>query len=386
MSKMQKFDCLVVADARFSGGSTSAVATDVMAMSDLGLRVGLLFVRSAYLDDSRDPVNPKALGLVDLPGVTRLSPGDAAQARLAFLHHPLVFARGIEERSQLRADRSVIVAHHPPFRADGSLEYNPLEAIWKARTALGLTPWIAPISGQVRAQMAAFSPAVRQTAIDWPNVFELSEWQSTRPVFSDPDLLTIGRHGRQDALKFPGSGVDIDAALPTGPGLRARVLGCPAAELGQRGAHPDRWEVLAFGAEPVPAFLNTLDIFVYHYHPHWVEAFGRTIVEAGLCERPLLLDPRLKPTFGDLAAYCHPQEVRDAVTRIAADPEAARHRADAMRRQLIDRYATASLGPRLEQIAQDVGTVSRQNTTLSPLQLARKLSGHYRRRLLGQTG
>src|SRR6056297_1669442 len=152
---MDRFDCLVVADARFSGGSTTALATDVTAMSDLGMRIGLLFVRSAYLDDSRDPPNPKALALADLPGVTRLSSGCQAHAKLAFLHHPLVFARGIEERAKLSADRAVMVAHHLPFRPDGSMEYAPTEAIRRARASLGLSPWIAPVSGLVRAQMAA---------------------------------------------------------------------------------------------------------------------------------------------------------------------------------------------------------------------------------------
>ncbi|MCK0168488.1 glycosyltransferase family 1 protein [Jannaschia sp. S6380] len=382
---MKTFDILVVADPRFAGGSTAALVADVSAMAASGLKVGLLFVRSGYLDDARDPANPKALALRDLNGVIALSPGISATAPLAFLHHPLVFARGIEERADLRADRAVLVAHHTPFRADGSLEYNPLGALRRARAALGLNAWIAPVSAVVRAQIAGFAPLLRQTSEDWPNMFDPADWPVLRAPFDGGDVV-IGRHGRSDPLKFPATGPEIDAALPAGPGLRVRVLGCPAAALAARGAHPDRWEVLSFGAEPVVDFLNSLDIFTYHYHPALLEAFGRTVVEAALCGRPCLLDPRLQATFGDLAQYCTPAEVRNAVARIASDPTAARDRAEEVRRRMATRFGAAGLTDRLARLRDDPGDASRAGVVTPPLVLARKLVGHYRRRLAGADG
>ena len=95
----------------------AALVTDVTAMSKLGLSIGLFFVRSAYLDDSRDPPNPKARRLADLPGVTLLSQERPARSRLAFLHHPMVFARGIEERARLSAARTwTSCTSRPPAR------------------------------------------------------------------------------------------------------------------------------------------------------------------------------------------------------------------------------------------------------------------------------
>lgn len=381
----EDFDALVVADARFSGGSTGALAADVTALSELGLRIGLLFVRSGYLDDARDPPNPKALALRDLPGVTALAPGATARAEFAFLHHPLVFARGIQERADLRADHALLIAHHQPFRSDGSVEYNPFDALRRARAALGLSARIAPVSAAVRAQLAAYAPLLRQTGLDWPNIFDPRDWPIHRAPFDD-NVVTIGRHGRADALKFPATGPEIDASLPTSPTLRVRVLGCPAGDLAARGAHPDRWDVLAFGAEPVPDFLNSLDIFTYHYHPRLVEAFGRTVVEAILAGRPCLLDPRLRPTFGDLAHYCAPTEVADAVGRIASDPAGARIRALDARVETSKRFGSAAIADRLERLRRDPGDASRRHGTTPPLTLARKLAGHYRRRLGGATG
>lgn len=379
------FDAIVVADPRFAGGSTSALVSDVSAMAGLGMKLGLVFVRSAYLDDARDRVNPKALALADLDGVTRLTPGTPARAGLAFLHHPLVFFRGIEERLDLRADRSVIVTHHAPFRADGSLEWDPIATQRRARRATGLSPWFAPISGVVRAQLASFGPLLRQTSLDWPNIFEPSDWPRTRPAFSDA-TLTIGRHGRPDPLKFPDTGAGIDAALPACDGVKVRVLGCPTGALAAKGAHPERWEVLPFGSEPVPDFLNSLDLFTYHYHSNWLESFGRTVVEAILCGRPCLLDPRLEATFGDLAHYCPPGDTAAAIRRLASDPAGTRAFAETAREAAIGRYGAAGMGARLAALRQDAGQGGRAGGSVPPLRVLRKLLGLYRRRAGGATG
>lgn len=380
-----RFDALVVADPRFAGGSTSALVSDVSAMAGLGMKIGLVFVRSAYLDDARDRVNPKALALADLDGVTQMTPDTPARAKLAFLHHPLVFFRGIEERLHLSVDRAVIVTHHAPFRADGSLEWDPIATQRRARKATGLSPWFAPISGVVRAQLASFGPLLRQTSRDWPNIFEPSDWPQTRPAFSDP-TLTIGRHGRPDPLKFPDTGEEIDAALPASDRLNVRVLGCPTEALAAKGAHPERWEVLPFGSEAVPDFLNSLDLFTYHYHPKWLESFGRTVVEAILCGRPCLLDPRLEATFGDLAHYCPPGETAAAIRRLAADPDATRAFAETARETAIRRYGAAAMGARLEALRRDAGQSGRAEGSVPPLQVMRKLLGLYRRRAGGATG
>lgn len=379
------YDAIVVADVRFSGGSTAALAADVTAMAALGMKVGLIFVRSSYLDDERDPENPKALALSDIEGVTRLSTDVPAEAELVFLHHPLVFFRGIEERLQLTADRAVIVTHHAPFRADGSMEWDPIATCRRARQLTGLSTWYAPISGAVRAQLASFAPLVRQTSADWPNIFDPGDWPEVRPILTGSGV-TIGRHGRSDPLKFPATGVDIDASLPASGSVRVRLLGCPAEALARKGAHPDRWEILPFGAKPVPDFLNSLDIFTYHYHPNLQEAFGRTVVEASLCGRPCLLDPRLRSTFGDMAEYCSPAETAEALARLAGDAPGTRARAASARAEAISRYSAGAIGERLDILRRDQGDARRMTGSASPLRVLRKLAGLYKRRAAGASG
>lgn len=381
----QSFDILVVADCRFAGGTTAALVNDVEAFSRMGANVGLFFVRSSYLDDSRDPANPKALALLDLPGVTALSDGVSAQAPVAFLHHPLVFFRGIEERANLAAERSVVVAHHTPFRADGSLEYDPVMTARRVRQSLNLSPWFAPVSGIIRTQLESFAPLIRLTSEDWPNVFDTDAWQSKRPIFSG-SKLTIGRHGRADGLKWPATAAEINASLPAGPDIAVRVLGCPQEYLRQRGADLSKWEILEFGAEDPVDFLNSLDVFTYHYHPNWIEAFGRTIAEAALCGRPCLLEPRLRATFGDMAEYCTASEVPAALERMRANPDGTRALAERGQKQAREMFSQASVVGRLERLKSDRGQIARNAPHAPPITVLRKLAGLYRRRSQGADG
>jgi hypothetical protein len=372
------FDVLVVGDARFQGGTTAAMAADVTAFSALGLRVGLLFVRSAYLDDSRDPPNSAALALTDLPGVTRLTSGQPARARLAFLHHPMVFFRGIEEYAPLAVDQAMLVAHHAPFRADGSLEYDPLAALRHIRARFGLQARIAPVSGTLRRQLQGFAPLVRLTSEDWPNVFDTDRWPRGPDILSGSGV-TIGRHGRVDGLKWPGTGQNVMASLPAGPGVHVRVLGCPQPDLKERGADISQWEVLPFGAETPLAFLHSLDVFIYHYHRDLIEAFGRTVAEAALTGRYCVLDPRLRATFGDVFDYCTPAEVGAVLARLRADPVAARHRADHAARDMRARYGLDSVAGRLDRLARDRGTIARRGAETGVFSVIRKMAGLYRR-------
>lgn len=380
-----RYDVLVVADPRFAGGSTGALVADVKAFSELGLNIGVLFVRSAYLHDSRDRINPAAAALVDLPGVTQLSAGANASAEVAFLHHPMVFYRGIEETASLSAPRAYIVTHHAPFRADGSIEFDPTRTLRNVKASLGLRAGFAPISGIVRGQLASFAPFVSISPEDWPNVFDPQFWPEETPIFSH-DELTIGRHGRPDMLKWPATQAEIANSLPTSEKVRVRVLGCPSDDLKALNVDMTGWDVIDFGKEPVADFLNSLDVFVYHFSPSWIETFGRTIAEAMLCGRLCLLDHRLKPTFGDKAYYCRPDEVAGILNDLRADPEAARIFAKDAQLAAIRDYGQSSVRDRLQRFINSVPTRSRMHASFSPSHTLRKLVGHYRRIASGATG
>ncbi|MCH9807770.1 MAG: glycosyltransferase family 1 protein [Alphaproteobacteria bacterium] len=375
----QSLDIVMVADSRFAGGTLAALETDVRGFSALGARVGLMPVRSAFLNDERDFTDPRFNDLFDLPGVARLAPGSSARAGTIFFHHPLTFFFGIEEGGDLHADVSALVAHHPPFRGDGSLEYDPLATLRRIHKSFGVSPLVAPISEAVRRQLRSFAPFVRLTRNDWPNHFAIEGFHPKRKIFSQ-DEIVIGRHGRVDPLKWSDSAPEIEAGLPAASGHRIRVMGCPLDHLDRLGVDHSKWEILEFNAEPVPEFLERLDVFSYFHSSRWMECFGRTVAEAALMKAVCILDPKLEQNFGPVGIYCQPAEVADVVARLSEDRTATRLRVDAARDIVAEQYSVKSLKAHWHQIMADRGDTSREGgVSCPPLTTIRKMAGLYRR-------
>lgn len=380
-----RVDILLVTDPRFAGGTTSAVVADAEAFLALGARVGIMCVHSAYLADMGEAPDPRITALLDHDGITQVPVGGHVRAGTAFLHHPMVFFHGTAERVRIEAGQSVLVTHHVPFRGDGTVQYDPMRVQRRIRRDFGISPLWAPISGLCRRQLASFQPLIRLTGEDWYNIFDTSDWQSERAIFEGEDLV-IGRHGRPDPLKWPGTAGEIAASLPSGPGRRIRVLGCPVDDLRALGADMSGWEVLAFGTEPVDRFLDSLDVFAYFHHPMWVETFGRTVAEAALMARLCILQPELEATFGEMALYCRPDEVDALVERMRDRPEEARAIGARARELALSRYGLETVQGRLARLQADPGHRTRTTPSVPVLSTARKLAGFYRRRARGMHG
>ncbi|WP_428929792.1 glycosyltransferase [Marinibacterium sp. SX1] len=377
-----RVDILVVADPRFSGGTAASLVSDVRAFSDLGLTVGLLCVRSHFFVGTDDRPNAQVLALPDLPYVTRID--GPVSAEIAFFHHPLAFFHGVETGHPVTARRAFVVAHHPAFRGDGSLEYDPVSTNRRISADFGCWPWWAPVSGTVRAQLRSFSPLITMASEDWHNTFDPADWQPRRPVFDDGSAV-VGRHGRPDFLKWPATRDGVVAPLTPGPDWRVRVMGCPGAVMADLGVDTGGWELLEFNAMPVADFLDTLDVFAFFYHPRWVEAFGRTVAEAILMERLCVLDPRLQSNFGDLAAYCRPDEAPALMARLREAPVAARELAADRRVRALELFGNQSIAGRIARLRDDPGTRSRSGPKSASIPVAlRKVVGLARRRMAAE--
>ncbi len=97
--------------------------------------------------------------------------------------------------------------------------------------------------------------------------------------------LTIGRLSRPDPDKFPDDFPGSYEKLGLREPVRFRVMGW-SDQLRERWSDhgfDGRWELLPTASEPVPEFLNSLDLFVYDLSPRFRESWGRAVVEAMLC-------------------------------------------------------------------------------------------------------
>lgn len=97
--------------------------------------------------------------------------------------------------------------------------------------------------------------------------------------------FTVGRLSRPDPDKFPDHFPRSYETLGLREPVRFRVMGW-SEKLAERWCEHEfdsRWDLQPPAAEPVPAFLDSLDIFVYDLSPRFRESWGRVVVEAMLC-------------------------------------------------------------------------------------------------------
>ncbi|MCL3881746.1 glycosyltransferase [Marivita sp. GX14005] len=374
-------DVVCVIDPRFSGGTAAALAEDMRAFLGAGLSVGLVEVFSAYLSGGRrrskvisDMLIDPRIEVIDTSGGTPL------RARAVFLHHPMTFFFGARPEVRIDAEKCFVVAHHLPFRGDGSLQYDPVATTLRIKRMTGAWPEWLPVSGVCRSQLRSFAPCIRLAEHDWPNVFDPSEWKADRTVFSEPKLV-IGRHGRPDPLKWPDTAAQISASLPSLGDTEIRVMGCPRETFREMGVCMSDWHILEFDERPVPDFLAELDVFVYHFHSTLSESFGRTVAEAMLAGAVCVLDPRLAPTFGkNNAIYCRPEETKSAIEALRGNPEKARAMARRASAMIAERHATDTVAARLERLlAAGRKRSAEPERAVSPMVAARKVVGMIRR-------
>ncbi|WP_071797527.1 glycosyltransferase [Natronohydrobacter thiooxidans] len=331
---MRSIDLVLVLDARFEGGASTAVVTEIAALlEDPDLTVGLLLIK-AHLLGLPFPVHPQIRRFITEGRVVVLRPHEAWQCRLAVIHHPVVFENMPRTALPLRAEQAVLVLHHPMRDASGALQYDLPVIVQTIRASLCDDIRIAPVSAVVRKSLWPewrFDAPV--TDIDWKNLLDPREWPfDPEPKGPPLEPIIIGRHARPDPLKWPDTREEAALAyLADNPRFEVRILGGgPFLEELYGTPLPANWVVTPFGYDTVPGFLAGLDAYVYFHSSRWSEAFGRNIMEALACGLVTVLAPVFSREFGDAALYCTPSDVGPMLLELAADPEAwaaQRHRA-----------------------------------------------------------
>jgi glycosyltransferase involved in cell wall biosynthesis/UDP:flavonoid glycosyltransferase YjiC (YdhE family) len=327
------YDLLFVADPRFEGGSSTAMAVEMEEAARMGLRCGLLIVRGPIIRHPL-PIHPAIRGLLDDGAIDRVDPEVPVHAAVVLLHHPSILKHPLSPRPKVLAGRVVIILHHPLQDALGVPQYELPTIVRHASMAFDsqANVMLAPVSTVVRQGLPWQLPeGAVLTQGDWTNLLDLSQFPPRGPRVAGADQFIIGRHARPDRKKWPDLAKTAYASLPTPDNWRVRALGADPALLAHYGPLPQKWELLPFNAVPVAEFLRGLDAWVYFHADEWVEAFGRTALEAMASGVPVVLAPHFRPLFADAALYCQPDEVEAVLRHLADDPLAWSRQAQAGR-------------------------------------------------------
>lgn len=363
-------DVLLVSDLRFPGGTSQSIASEIEALFRAGYRVGLVHLNGPLVAKV-SPVNPAITALVR-SGAAHLLVGKApVSARLVVFRHPGVLQTAASQLPPITAEHSVILANSGPRDAEGAMVYDVGLADQAAREALDIDPLWAPIGPLVRAEISELVPTGRMMPQDWFNIIDVDAWEpSVAKEEWAGDRPVIGRHSRPSAQKWPSDAATIRAVYPVDGSWDVRILG--GADPVERVLHriPPSWQVAEFGELSPGTFLQGLDFFVYFHDPRWVEAFGRTILEALASGVVAVLPPHFEPLFGEAAVYAEPAQVRQVVEALRADRSAYVAQRDRARRLVRERFSyqahvqrvTDLIGPPSGSTAEEVASRAAEPT------------------------
>ncbi|NED97160.1 glycosyl transferase [Phytoactinopolyspora alkaliphila] len=341
-------DVLDVSDLRFAGGTSHSIAEEVKAQHAAGYSTGLVHVNGPLVAKVC-PINPQITNEVELGHAELLVRRDPIRAGVVVIRHPAVLQDAARQLPEIEADHVVIVANAAPHDIDGHEHYQPELVSEVARRQFGPEPLWAPIGPQVRAAIGSRVPQGSLLDSDWVNVIDVDAWAVERDGWHD-DRPVVGRHSRSSPQKWPSDAETLRAVYPVDGSWIVRILGGAEPAEALLGELPPTWEVHDFGAMSPHEFLSGLDFFVYYHDPKWVEAFGRTILEAVASGIPAVIPPHFESLFGPAAVYAEPRDVRRVVDDLFADRAAYDAHVAQAKQQVRSRFGYEAHITRLTQL------------------------------------
>lgn len=363
-------DLIYLSDLRFTGGTSSSLVNEIRAAVAAGYRIGVMQLASSSLRAQR-PFHEDLRALIDAGAITLIPHNQAVAATLTIIKHPTLFTYPVDHHMPpqglgITTDHLVLVVGQVPVDPNGTRYYSAVDVDATITAAFGRAPTWAPVSPMVRAALIAEpgSDTLAFRESDWVEIIDVADWEVER-VRPDDAALVIGRHSRDDRLKWPDSAGDILRVYPERDDLTVRILGgisSIADELaayraahGLPGSVPSNWDVLEFGAMSAREFLASIDVHVYFHSSGLTEAFGRATLEALASGAICVLPPHFAPLFGDACLYGEPEALPAILARIRTDPQWASLVRSQSRRSVQDRFSYEAHQARLGQFVPHPG-------------------------------
>ncbi|ANS79301.1 putative glycosyl transferase [Serinicoccus hydrothermalis] len=383
----RRLDLVVAGDWRKFGGPQRSMMEEIRAALDGGLRVGVMHLEALRFMSAQDqPLAAPFVELVRSGAVSWVLPDDDVDIDVLLVRYPPILQYPPRLARVARVRQVLVVANQGPVEPDGSDQrYVVADVTQRTRELFGAPVTWVPQSPTIRRVLREQDPTVPLTGWDNPGLIDADAW-AVRPPDRAPGAggtVVVGRHSRDDRIKFPTSWATLERGYAFGPGHEVRMLGgeqtvaALRAGAGDGGVPPEQpreWRVLPSTTEDVRPFLADLDFYVYLDNPDAHEAFGRTLLEAAASGVLTIADPKHRPTFGDLLDYAAPGEAQALVARYAADPAAYRARVERTLALVRERYGRAGFAERIRPLLQEPDRTSGMAEP-SPLRIPLRSAG-----------
>ena len=323
LSETTKYHVVFAGDWRQYGGPQKSMIEEIRSLKEAGYSVAILHLEAPrFMSTIVKPLNPVIQAMVNEGKVDEVLYDDDIEVELMILRYPPILQFVANAPCGLRIRRMFILANQAPSELDGSdVRYLVRDCMDNARRNFcDNVSWV-PQGPQVREFITRYLNGTELESFDIPGIVKLSEWQTKVPRRRRSLIPVVGRHSRDNRMKWPEEKITLTDVYPVDGTVDVRVMGggkIPAKVL-ETAATPAGWIVYPTDAMPVQSFLRTLDFFVFFQHSNAVEAFGRAILEAIASNLVVILPPHYEKVFGEAAIYCEPKEVQSLISRYYSD-------------------------------------------------------------------
>lgn len=307
----------LVTDPRFAGGTSSALAREILALSPT-MDLRLVYLETAMFKTGRS-VNGRLAQATEACGLQPVWNPPIIAAETVVFHNPSGLKFNTTFAPRINCRRLVVVAHENFLRPDGNQSFDVAKTLGLlADRTVAEELVIAPVSAGNRRTVddwLADRPTLRWSVapINW---FNICDFVLVPPVRSPRDRR--GRVSRPGFEKF----ADLPTMLAHFPphAERCAILGADSFLLPDA-TPPAHWELLPFGGAEVGAFLASIDFFIYFTHPNLRESFGRVLAEAIAAGKVVITDPGTAETFGGSVIASDGSDVDAIVAGFIAEPD-----------------------------------------------------------------
>ncbi|MCT1403456.1 glycosyltransferase [Paenibacillus sp. p3-SID867] len=319
----RKFDVIIVSDFRLAGGTTSSNVEEIKAQREVGLKTGLIQL-SSYAASGVQGVHPKIRQLIDGDNVQMIVYGEKVTCDVMIVRHPPILQEKQKYVPEVKAKGICVIVNQTPkvdYSGKGDIAYDIKQCQKNLREYFGADGIWYPISPLIRKALNEHHSnelsAIQLASEDWHNIINISLWK--RPGHIRTDKMRIGRHSRDQYVKWPADREQLLQIYPDSDPFEVHILGGAKVPEKTLGKLPNNWRVLEFGEKDPKEFLENIDVFVYYVHPDCIEAFGRVIIEAMAVGVPVILPLEYSLLFEDAAIYAEPHEVRWKINSLLKD-------------------------------------------------------------------